>query len=328
VDAVGNVDKSPAGRSWTIDATPPETAISSGPEGTTPARRAVFTLTASDRTETTFTCSLDGAAMSGCGATPVYGELADGEHRLVVVARDAAGNVDPTPATRAWVVDATAPAPPTMVVGGGRRFQTSETFPVEWSGAGGAFDVDHVTRPWSETTFDWAALLTSTTATAHEVHAEPGRTYCYRARASDPTGNTSPWSDHGCTTTPLDDDVFDGRSAGPWSAEAGDGHLGGGALVSSTKGAALRVPAGGARHTALVVERCPGCGTIAVFAEDETSTTLVRRISLYRPSRVLRALVPIKLPGVAGREKDIVIKVVSARRRVVVDGIALDRLDL
>jgi hypothetical protein len=42
----------------------------------------------------------------------------------------------------------------------------------------------------------------------------------------------------------------------------------------------------------------------------------------------LRALVPIKLPGVAGREKDIVIKVVSARRRVVVDGIALDRLDL
>lgn len=328
LDAVGNVDKSPAGRSWIVDATPPETSISSGPEGTTPARRATFTLSASDKTDTSFLCALDGAPASPCTATPAYGELADGEHRLVVTARDAAGNVDPTPATRTWTIDSTAPAPPTMVIGGGRRFQTSETFPVEWSGPSATYDVEQVARPWNDAAFDWVTLLAGTTSTNQEIESEPGTTYCFHARALDPTGNASSWSDHGCTTAALDDDAFDGGSTGTWAQEENDKHYGRRALVSYKKGSSLRVPVGGALHAALVVERCPMCGAIAVFAEDGTSMTLVRRITLYRPSETPRALVPIKLPGDAGREQDLVVKVVSARRRVAVDGIALDRLDL
>jgi hypothetical protein len=65
-----------------------------------------------------------------------------------------------------------------------------------------------------------------------------------------------------------------------------------------------------------------------VFTEDGSSTTLVRRIALDRPSAKSRALVPINLPGLAGREQDLVLTVASTRRRVVVDGIAVDRLDL
>jgi hypothetical protein len=103
VDAAGNVDPTPASITWTVVGTPGlETTITSGPAGTVSAKNASFVFGASERA--TFECSLDGAAYASCTAPLGLAGLADGSHTFAVRATDAAGNVDPTPATRSWTV--------------------------------------------------------------------------------------------------------------------------------------------------------------------------------------------------------------------------------
>ena len=108
IDAAGNVDPTPVTRTWSIDTTPPDTSIVSGPSGSTTATTATFDF-ASPETGVTFECALDGAAFTACSDPSTFSGLADGNHALQVRAVDAAGNVDPSPASRAWTVDRTAP---------------------------------------------------------------------------------------------------------------------------------------------------------------------------------------------------------------------------
>jgi PASTA domain len=56
----------------------------------------------------TYRCSLDGAAPAPCATPQELSGLAVGTHTLQVWATDAAGNEDPSPATRTWTI--TAPA--------------------------------------------------------------------------------------------------------------------------------------------------------------------------------------------------------------------------
>nr|WP_236673441.1 Ig-like domain-containing protein [Comamonas sp. JC664] len=108
VDAAGNVDPTPATYAWTVDTTPPDTTIVSGPSGTTTSRNATFDFS-SNESPVTYECSLDGGAFTPCTDPVTFTGLADGSHTLLVRAVDAAGNVDPTPASRTWTVDATPP---------------------------------------------------------------------------------------------------------------------------------------------------------------------------------------------------------------------------
>jgi concanavalin A-like lectin/glucanase superfamily protein len=106
-DAVGNVDPTPATRSWSVDRVPPDTTITSGPTGTTPSMSAGFTFTATE--PATFECSLDAAPFAACTSPYEAQNLAQGPHSFAVRGTDAAGNVDASPATRAWTVDTTNP---------------------------------------------------------------------------------------------------------------------------------------------------------------------------------------------------------------------------
>jgi MYXO-CTERM domain-containing protein len=105
-DEAGNSSPTTAPSTFTVvqDTSAPETNITSGPSGTTPERTATFEFS-SNEPGVTFECSLDGAAYTPCTSPVTFTDLAEGEHTLQVRARDAAGNVDATPATRTWTVD-------------------------------------------------------------------------------------------------------------------------------------------------------------------------------------------------------------------------------
>ena len=88
------------------DTAPPETSITSGPAegGTDSSTSASFGF--SSEQGATFECRLEESPFTPCSSPKDYTGLADGPHAFEVRARDAAGNLDPTPARRTWVVDA------------------------------------------------------------------------------------------------------------------------------------------------------------------------------------------------------------------------------
>ncbi|MEA2220589.1 MAG: large repetitive protein [Solirubrobacteraceae bacterium] len=112
-NSVAETDPTPATRRFTIDATPPETSITGGPaEGATIDSDAPSFAWSSSETVSTFTCTQDGVALSACELAFAGGAPA-GPHRFTVAATDAAGNTDPTPATRTFAISLQA-APPTL----------------------------------------------------------------------------------------------------------------------------------------------------------------------------------------------------------------------
>lgn len=104
-DGAGNLDQTPASRTWTMDATAPETTITDGPTGTVSASTATFDFTSSEQ-GSTFECRLDGGSFAPC--TPPFSRsgLGAGSHTFEVRATDAAGNADRTPARRTWTIRA------------------------------------------------------------------------------------------------------------------------------------------------------------------------------------------------------------------------------
>jgi cytochrome c len=86
----------------------PKTSIHAGPRGRVKADSATFRFSSSEE-NSTFECSLDGADFSPCSSPASYADLEEGRHIFRVKATDAEGNTDPSPATRAWFVDATRP---------------------------------------------------------------------------------------------------------------------------------------------------------------------------------------------------------------------------
>lgn len=101
-DAAGNVDASPVVVDVVIDRVAPETAISGGPPATSASGTATFTFLA--EANALFESSLDGAPFAFTPSPLTVTGLAPGPHSLSVRARDAAGNVDPTPAMVTWTV--------------------------------------------------------------------------------------------------------------------------------------------------------------------------------------------------------------------------------
>ena len=111
-DAAGNLSScSSSSISYTEDSQAPDTSITSGPaEGSTindPTPTFAFSST---ETGSTFECRLDGSgAFSSCSSPHTTATLADGLHTFEVKAKDQAGNLDPSAATRSFTVDTEAP---------------------------------------------------------------------------------------------------------------------------------------------------------------------------------------------------------------------------
>ena len=95
-------------RTITVDTTPPDTIVDSGPSGTTSASYAIFSFHSPDGTAT-LECRLDGPGSTtglwgACASPKTYRGLASGAYTFSARATDPAGNTDPIPATDTWTV--------------------------------------------------------------------------------------------------------------------------------------------------------------------------------------------------------------------------------
>ena len=135
---MGNADPTPATRTWTVDTTPPNTTILTGPSAPTNSASAAFTFSSSEA-GSTFMCKLDSAAATPCLSPQQYSNLADGSHTMTVTASDAAGNPDPAAATRTWTVDTTAPQTTIDSAPSGTVTSSSASVSFSSSEAGSAF---------------------------------------------------------------------------------------------------------------------------------------------------------------------------------------------
>ena len=108
IDVVDNIDQTPATHTWTIDTVAPETSITDAPSSPTSDTSASFSFESSE-SGSTFECQLDDGGFSACTSPAEYSGLEDGNHSFEVLATDAAGNPDPTPATHSWSIDTIAP---------------------------------------------------------------------------------------------------------------------------------------------------------------------------------------------------------------------------
>ena len=102
-------------KTWTFttaappaDTTPPDTTITFGPSGTVKSKDATFTFSSNEPSNANFQTRLDGGnwEANGTATSKTYTNLANGTHTFDVKATDAAGDRDPTPASRTWKVRA------------------------------------------------------------------------------------------------------------------------------------------------------------------------------------------------------------------------------
>jgi Ca2+-binding RTX toxin-like protein len=113
----------------------PTTTISDGPSGSTNDPTPTFSF--SSQPGTSFECKLDSGPYAPCASPITLPYLADGSHTFSVRAKNSAGNVDPTPASRTFTVRTAA-----VGVSGSTLVVTA---------AGGAKDNLVITKPSAST---------------------------------------------------------------------------------------------------------------------------------------------------------------------------------
>lgn len=85
------------------DTTPPNTILASTPPTKTTSTSATFTFNSTE-SGSTFECKLDAGSFESCASPKTYSGLSKGKHTFSVRAKDAAGNLDPTPASFSWSI--------------------------------------------------------------------------------------------------------------------------------------------------------------------------------------------------------------------------------
>jgi hypothetical protein len=142
VSPVGPVDPTPAAFRFGVKLLYPDTLITSEPASTIGVSRAMFAFRSSS-SGASFVCRVNEAgspppAFKPCTSPATYRQLSDGDWTFEVQSISTYGVADPTPARDAFTVDTTppavtAPAPPTIQVGG--QLQADGTLSVEesWS---------------------------------------------------------------------------------------------------------------------------------------------------------------------------------------------------
>src|SRR6187397_1632978 len=120
-DNVGNISPSPSSFTWTVDTTPPTTAINSAIDdsqksitngGNTKSMSLKLGFTGNDTGVGVehFECRIDNSNFTSCTSPIESGNLTDGDHIFEVRAGDNVGNIGLSPSSFTWTVDTTPPA--------------------------------------------------------------------------------------------------------------------------------------------------------------------------------------------------------------------------
>ncbi|HEY7477535.1 MAG TPA: triple tyrosine motif-containing protein, partial [Actinomycetota bacterium] len=195
-DAAGNEDPTPASQAFTVDASPPETTITEGPIGSIPTGSVSFTWTGTD--DITPVGSLEYAyrldpveatfSAFGSATSRSYAGLAPGSYTFYVAARDAAGQEDPTLASRSFTVDSSPPE--TTITGGPAGIIAVGDVTFTWTGVdgvgGGALQYAYRLDP-VEATFSAFGSATSRSYAG----LTPG-SYTFYVAARDAAGHEDP----------------------------------------------------------------------------------------------------------------------------------------
>jgi hypothetical protein len=297
VRTVGGTPGTPATYSWTVDFTPPDTTITSGPSGVSNANPPQFTFSSTEQGP--FLCSLDGAPYQHCPSPDLLQGLSDGQHTLAVRAEDQAGNMDATPATRTWTLDTQAPAKPEVIIGPrlvrlapGTRgfhpvarnaslhstaaFQTQAALQVQWRQPvpqpSITFKVAfHTLKPATGDSSKFTLIKTAPKTRALAFSAVPGYEYCFKVTATDEAGNSS--ERQTCTTIPykaskLIEGSFPGHSgSGYYLHQYAQSKIGGGylELVLARPFKKGQPPPVYVKRVALIATKCPTCGKVEVI---------------------------------------------------------------
>ena len=176
-DGAGNVDGSPASRSFMVDTVAPETTIDSGPSGITGDSTATFAFSSPDPSPS-FECRFDGDAFSSCGSPHTSGSLDDGEHTFYVRALDEAGNADESPASRTFIVDT---ADPQTAIDSGPSDLTNDRTPTF------EFSSDEASSTF-QCRLDGGSF--SGCSSPHTTGQLADGSHTFEVRATDPAGNT------------------------------------------------------------------------------------------------------------------------------------------
>jgi hypothetical protein len=177
IDPAGNVDATAAVHTWTVDAVPPNTTITSNPPALTTSTSAAFNFTSTEP-GSSFECQLDGGGYSACTSPQSYTGLADGSHTFSVRATDPVGNTDATPATFTWTVDTGAPNTTITASPSDPSASTGATFSFTASEPGSSFECQ----------LDGGGFSACTSPQGYSGLADGSHTFS--VRATDPAGNT------------------------------------------------------------------------------------------------------------------------------------------
>ena len=179
VDVEDDADPTPAERSFSVDTTPPQTTITTGPSGVTGNSSPSFGFV-SDEPGSTFECRLDSESFAPCSSPKSYSNLAEGAHNFRVRATDPATNTDPTPAERSFSVDAKPPQTTITTGPSGVTGNSSPSFGFVSDEPGSTF----------ECRLDSASFAPCSSPKPYSNLSDGPHTF--RVRATDPEGSTDP----------------------------------------------------------------------------------------------------------------------------------------
>jgi hypothetical protein len=247
---------------------------------------------------------------------------------VLVITNQAQTGADPTTSTaRTYSVEVTdtpddtsPPTAPLMAPLG--TFRTSPSIPLSWTAGSdpqsgiASYTLQRRSAAPNQTLGSFTTVA-STSGTSTTFAGQPGFTYCFRVVATNGAGLQST-SAQRCTSLPVDDRGL--TKVGSWARRTGTGYY----LNTFTRGSAIGVAlkrSVKAKHLALVVTKCPTCGTVKVFFR----TQLLKKLSL-RSATTRKKVVVALASFTARRSGTLKIRIVSSGKSVRIDGLGASSL--